>query len=153
LVLPSDDRCERTPSDFGASSSYLPLLNSLSSRRLHLLAFRNSGRRRRDHLRLRLPDRRNTVRKRTCCHLLYPVTLSLSLSCGQIVSFGRDQRQIEIRVRVILPRLLPSRSVSTREPGRYKLKLLSLLLTAHLFTLPFSSTPDPTPAINPKQYH
>jgi hypothetical protein len=83
----------------------------------------------------------------------YTQLLSLSLSCGQIVSFGRDQRQIEIRVRVILPRLLPSRSVSTREPGRYKLKLLSLLLTAHLFTLPFSSTPDPTPAINPKQYH
>jgi hypothetical protein len=70
-----------------------------------------------------------------------------------MVSSGGNQRQIAIRVRVILPRLLSSRSVSTREPGRYKLELLSLLLTANLFTLPFSSTHDPTPAINLKQYH
>jgi hypothetical protein len=140
LALPSDDRCKGTLRDLGNSSSNLPLLNSSSSRKLHLLAFRSSGRRRRDHPRLQLPDRRNTVRKRPCCHILYPVSLSLSLSCGQIVSSGGNQRQIAIRVRVILPRLLSSRSVSTREPGRYKLELLSLLLTTNLFTLPFSST-------------
>jgi hypothetical protein len=67
---------------------------------------------------------------------------SYSLSCGQMVSSGRDQRNIEIRVRVILPRLVSSRSVSTRRPGRYKLELFSL--SSLLTYSPFPSPQLPT---------
>jgi hypothetical protein len=146
LILPSDDRCKGTLHNPGASSSNPLLINSSSSLGLHHLDFRSSVHRRRDHIRLRLPGGRNTVRKRPCCHTLYPVTLSPS----QIVSSSRDQRQIEIQIRGILPRLL---SASIREQGRSKPKLLSPLLTANLLTLPFPSTPVPTPTINLKEYH
>jgi hypothetical protein len=156
VVLPSDDRCGRTLSDFGSSSSNPPLLNHYRREGCIFLLFAaqvvvaeitsGSG-----YLIGGIQHGNGHVA--TYYTQLLSLSLSLSLSCGQMVSSGRDQRQIEIRVRVIPQRLLSSRSVATREQGRYKLELLSLLLSAHLFALPFSSTPDTTPAINLKQYH